>query len=85
MGLPDALERTLSTTNAIENLMRSICALTRRVKRWRGGTMIERWVGVALQEASTRFHRVRGSGGMKKLGEVLARLARKLVSEREAA
>ena len=33
MGLPDALERTLSTTNAIENLMCSICALTRRVKR----------------------------------------------------
>ena len=85
MGLPDALERTLSTTNAIENLMGSIRALTRRVKRWRGGQMIERWVGVALQEASTRFHRVRGSGGMKKLGEVLARHAQRLVSEREAA
>ena len=47
--------------------------------------MIERWAGVALQEASTRFHRVRGSGGMKKLSEALARHAQTLVSERGAA
>lgn len=85
MGLPDALERTLSTTNAIENLMGGIRALTRRVKRWRGGQMIERWVAVALQEASKRFHRVRGSGGMKKLAEALASGSATLVSEREAA
>ncbi len=85
MGLPEALERTLSTTNPIENLMGSIRALTRRVRRWRGGEMIERWVAVALQEASKRFHRVRGSAGMKKLAEVLDRGAVTLVNEREAA
>jgi putative transposase len=85
MGLPEALERTLSTTNPIENLMGSIRALTRRVRRWRGGEMIERWVAVALQEASKRFHRVRGSAGMKKLAEVLDRGAVTLVKEREAA
>jgi hypothetical protein len=85
MGLPEALERTLSTTNPIENLMGSIRALTRRVRRWRGGEMIERWVAVALQEASKRFHRVRGSAGMKKLAEVLDRGALSLVKEREAA
>lgn len=85
MGLPDALERTLSTTNPIENMMGSIRALTRRVKRWRGGQMIERWVGVALQEASTRFHRVRGSGGTNKLAEVLKRHSERLVTEHQAA
>jgi putative transposase len=85
IGLPDALERTLSTTNAIENLMGSIRALTRRVKRWRGGMMIERWVGVALLEASKRFHRVRGSSGIKKLGEALMRHGQTLVMGREAA
>jgi transposase-like protein len=85
MGLPDALERTLSTTNPIENLMGSIRQLTRRVKRWKGGQMIERWVGAALREANTRFHRVKGHAGMKKLSEVLERHAQPLVSDREAA
>jgi len=85
MGLPDALERTLSTTNPIENLMGSIRQLTRRVKRWKGGQMIERWVGTALQEANTRFRRVKGHAGMKKLGAVLERHSKALVSDREAA
>jgi transposase-like protein len=85
MGLPEALERTLSTTNPIENLMGAIRQLTRRVKRWKGGQMIERWVGVALQEAETRFHRVKGHAGIKKLSAVLEGRAQPLVSDREAA
>ena len=37
LGLTGTLERTLRTTNIIENLMSSIESYTRRVKRWRGG------------------------------------------------
>jgi len=67
MGLPLALERTLSTTNPIENLNGTIRDVTRRVKHWRSGSMIKRWVATALLEAEPRFRRVRGCKGMKTL------------------
>ena len=67
LELPRALERTLSCTNVIENLMGSIRELSRRVKRWKGGTMIERWTCTAICEASKKFRRLRGHNGMKKL------------------
>ncbi len=51
LGLTGALERTLRTTNIIENLMGSVEGYTRRVKRWLGGQMIQRWVASALVEA----------------------------------
>ena len=40
--------------------MGSVEGYTRRVKRWRGGQMIQRWVASALVEAEPRFRRVRG-------------------------
>ena len=43
LGLTGTLARTLRTTNIIENLMGSVERYTRRVKRWRGGQMIQRW------------------------------------------
>lgn len=85
MGLPDALQRRLSKTNPIENMMGSIRALTHRVKRWRAGQMFGRWGGVALQKASTRFHRVRCSGGTTNLADVLKRHSERLVSVHLAA
>jgi len=74
LRLPRNLERQLSTTNAIENLMRSIRELADRVKRWRGGAMVQRWTVTAVADAATRFHRVRGAGdGMTPLMRALAR------------
>jgi transposase-like protein len=66
-ALPEWLERTLSTTNAIENLVGSARDLTKRVKRWRDARMIVRWVATACIEAEKRFHRVRDHKGLKKL------------------
>jgi putative transposase len=66
-GLPEWLERTLSTTNAIENLVGSARDLGRRVKRWRNGRMIIRWIGTACIEAESHFHRVRDHKGLKVL------------------
>jgi transposase-like protein len=63
-GLPQWLERTLCTTNAIENVVGSARDLTRRVKRWRDAKMIVRWVATACIEAQKRFHRVRDHQGM---------------------
>lgn len=64
-GLPVWLERTLSTTNAIENLVGSVRNLGARVKRWRNGRMIVRWTATALIEAQKHFHRVRDHHGIK--------------------
>lgn len=66
-GLPPALVRTLSTTNAIENIQGGIRRVCRRVTTWRGGSMILRWVGAALVEHSRGFRRVRGHKGLEKL------------------
>jgi len=70
--LPRKLERQLSTTNAIENLMGSVRELARRVKRWRGGTMIVRWTVTAVADAATRFRRIMGAReGMTQLMRAL--------------
>jgi putative transposase len=55
-----ALWRTLRSTNPIENLNGGVAQFTRNVRRWRGGSMILRWVGSAILEAEKRFRRVRG-------------------------
>jgi len=65
--MPVWLERTLSTTNAIENLNGAIRRITRNVKRWRDGTMIKRWVATALFEAQRGFRRLRGHKGLPEL------------------
>ena len=75
LGLTGALARTLRTTNIIENLMGSVEDYTRRVKRWRGGQMIERWVASALVEAEPRFRRVRGYRDLRYLVAALDALA----------
>ena len=43
-----------------ENLNGSVADYTRNVKRWRGGSMLVRWVSASVLEASRRFRRVRG-------------------------
>lgn len=73
LGLPHALERTLATTNPIENLnsvARRVCG---RVKRWRGGAMIVRWMTGAMSEAAKGFHRLKGHAGMPALIACLRR------------
>jgi transposase-like protein len=67
MALPEWLERTLATTNTIENLNGSLRRITKRVKRWGDGTMVLRWLAAALTEASKGFRKLRGYKGMPKL------------------
>ena len=75
LGLTGALQRTLRTTNIIENLNGSVERYTRNVKRWRGGQMIQRWVASALVEAEPRFRRVRGYRDVQYLVGALDALA----------
>jgi transposase-like protein len=89
LDLPEALARSLACTNIIENLMGSIRDMSRRVKKWRGGKMIERWTCTAILEASNKFRRLRGFAGMKKLVLALQehdqKIAGGLALEEEAA
>ncbi len=72
LGLPHRLERQLSTTNAIENLIGSMRRISARVKRWRNGRMILRWTVAAIADAATRFRRATGAReGMTQLVRAL--------------
>ena len=64
LGLPRALERSLATTNPIENLNSQARRVCRRVKRWQGGEMIVRWMTAAMSEAAKGFRRLKGHAGM---------------------
>jgi putative transposase len=74
MKLPTWLERTLSTTNPIENLNGNIRRVTRNVKRWHDGAMVRRWIGASILEASRGFRRLRGYKGMPVLLAALGRV-----------
>jgi transposase-like protein len=71
LELPRALERTLSSTNVIENFMGTARRVSRNVKRWRGGSMMLRWIVAAAIEAKKSFRRVRGHQGIGKLVRAL--------------
>jgi transposase-like protein len=87
--LPESLERTLATTNPIENLNGLIRARTRNVRQWNGGTMVLRWVSAALADAARGFRRLKGHTGMPQLVAALRandqRANPSLASERKAA
>lgn len=82
-GLPEWLERTLSTANAIENLIGSARDLGRRVKRWRDARMIVRWLATACIEAEKRFHRVRDHKGLARLVTALRSDEHESVADQE--
>jgi len=67
LGLPSTLRRSLATTNAIENTLGTVRRVGRNVKRWRGGTMVRRWVAAGLAVAEKRFRRVKGHREMPAL------------------
>ncbi len=67
LGLPEALRKSLSSTNLIESAFSVARNVTARVKRWRGGDMRLRWSAAGLLEAEKNFRRVRGCKLMPKL------------------
>ncbi len=58
LGLPENLERVLSSTNLIENLFSRVREIGRRVKRWQSGTMVLRWTATGVLEAERGFRKV---------------------------
>jgi transposase-like protein len=85
LDLPSGLERVLSTTNAIENLMGSVRNQTQRVKKWKDGRMMLRWVATALDDASTRFRRVVSATAMRDVAVALRGVTTRIAQETNAA
>lgn len=71
LELPDALRRSLATTNAVENLMGSIRRVCRNVRRWKNPEMIRRWTALGIDTAQKRFRRVKGYREMSALRRAL--------------
>src|ERR1700680_1311168 len=67
LGLPENLERVLSSTNLIENLFSRVREIGRRVKRWQSGTMVLRWTAAGVLEAERGFRKVTGYRAMPAL------------------
>lgn len=81
LKLPDRLRRTLATTNPIESAFHTTRTLTRRVKRWRDGTMKLRWCTAGLLRAEENFRRIKG---YRDLPRLIAALNDSLASRRQA-
>jgi putative transposase len=64
LGLPENLERVLSSTNLIENLFSRVRAIGRRVRRWQSGTMVLRWTAAGVLEAERGFRKLAGHRAM---------------------
>src|SRR5712691_8723818 len=60
LGLPENLERVLSSTNLIENLFSRVREIGRRVRRWQSGTMVLRWTAAGVLEAERGFRKLAG-------------------------
>ena len=71
MDLSDRLRESLATTNPIESAIGRVRHVKGRVKRWRSGTMILRWVTVGILEAERGFRRLKGA---KELPQFVAAL-----------
>ncbi len=60
LELPASLRRCLASTNIIESPYSGVRMRTRRVSRWKNGTMVLRWVASAFLAAEKSFRRIQG-------------------------
>ena len=79
------LRRTLATTNPIESAFSVVERICSRVKCWRRGDHIERWVGSALWVAEKNFRRVKGYKNLPKLLRALKELRPESAASRSKA
>ena len=73
LGIAGALARTLTNTNCIESMISITRRTTRRVTKWKDGSMKKRWIAAGMLEAERSFRRVRGHTDMAKLVDALRR------------
>jgi transposase-like protein len=67
LALPELLRRSLATSNIIQSVFSGVEDHCRRVKRWRAGDQLQRWVASALLKVESRFRRLKGHKEMPAL------------------
>ena len=77
LGLSETLRKTLATTNPIESALDTTRTVTRRVKRWRDGSMKLRWCAAGLLKVEQKFRRIKGYRDIPKLIAALEALTLK--------
>jgi transposase-like protein len=60
LELPEALRKTLRSTNPIESAFDKVRMASRNVKRWRNGQQVLRWTAAGPLEAEKGFRRIKG-------------------------
>jgi transposase-like protein len=80
LGVTGLLKKTLCTTNPIESCFSVTRTITGRVKRWRGGDMLQRWAVAALLRAEKKFKRVKG---YREIPKLVAALQQKNLDRKE--
>jgi transposase-like protein len=83
LGVGGTLAATLSTTNCIESMISIAKRTTRRVTKWKDGSMKKRWVAAGMLEAERSFRRVRGHKDMAKLVAAIGREVTPVVTPEE--
>jgi hypothetical protein len=74
LEVPSTLNRSLLSTNAIENAFLNLRRHIGRVWRWRSNTdQADRWVASGLYLSEKTFHRIPGCNDMDKLETALAK------------
>ena len=74
LNIPGLLRKGLRSTNTIESAFSVVAKGIRNVKNWRNGTMVQRWVCVALLDAENRANRIAGYRSMDVLISEIRRL-----------
>jgi transposase-like protein len=64
LKVPALLRKTLMSTNPIESMFSLVRHSERNIKRTRGSTMLQRWLGTVLLYCEGRFKKVKGYAGM---------------------
>jgi putative transposase len=82
LGVAAELGRHLGTTNSIESVNSQMAKYTRKIKRWKNGDMIARWVAVSLVEVQPRLKRLYR---YKKLPLLRSAIIRELLSQNNIA
>jgi transposase-like protein len=74
LNVPATLNRSLLSTNAIENVMRNYRSQTAKVCHWRLETnQLSRWTATALLHVERGFNRIQGHADLSQLLAALAR------------
>ena len=73
LGISEALERTLTTTNPIESMISITRTTQRNVKNWKDAAMARRWTAAGMLAAEGKFRRIKGHRDLPLLVAALAR------------